>query len=62
MESLRILHVPSPPCLTYYSGVLFGNDDHKKQLVQRMVALEFTVLTLDTFFRTVRHGVTSLYH
>lgn len=27
IESLRILSLPSPPCVMYYSGVLFGDDD-----------------------------------
>lgn len=49
-------------CLTYYSGVLFGDDDRKTQRVQRIEPLKFAIFTLKMFHRTVRHCVTTRYH
>lgn len=56
------MRVPSPPCLVYYSGVLFGDDDHISQRAQRMVTLEFIALTMSEFLQIVRHCVTTQYN
>lgn len=56
IDSLQLLGVPSPPWLTYYSGVLLVNDDGNSQLAQGTVALEIVMLTLGAILRTVCHG------
>lgn len=61
IESLRLLRMSSPSCLAYYSGVMFCDDDQNTHRVQRIVALEFVVLTLDAFLQTGRHGDTTWY-
>lgn len=59
IERLLLLCVPSVPCLTYFSGVLFCDDDCSAQRFKQTVVLTFVVLMLSVFFRTVRHGVTA---
>lgn len=58
----RLLQVYSSPCLAYYSGVLFCDDDLNTQRVHLMVALELVVLTSGAFLQTVCHGTTTQYH
>lgn len=46
IEGSRLLCVPYPLCLAYYSGGLFGDDDRNTQQVQQMLALGLVILTL----------------
>lgn len=62
IDSLYFLCVPSFPFFAYYRGAFFGNDDRSTQSFQRMVALEFVVLTLSAFLSTFFHGATMLYY
>lgn len=54
-ESSRLSHVPSPPCLAYYTGVQSGSDDCNTQQIRQMVAFELVILALSAFFQTVCH-------
>lgn len=54
--------MPSLPSSAYYSGALFGDIGHNTLRVQRMVALDFVVLTLGSFLQTVHHGVGMRYY
>lgn len=61
MESLRLLRVLFLFSLSYYSGVLFGDNDRNPQLVQRSVALKFVGWTSGSFLQTDRHESTTRY-
>lgn len=57
IESLWLLHMMWTSSLVYYNGMMFGDDDHNTSRVQRIVALEFVVLTLGSYHQTVFHGI-----
>lgn len=59
---MRLLCAPSPLCLAYCCGLLFGDDDCNAQRGRLMVSLKFVVLTFGAFLRTVGNGATMQYH
>lgn len=46
LEGLRLLCVPSPPCLAYYMGLIAFTNDGDGRRVRRIIMLEAVVLVL----------------